>query len=70
LKSLVASLSNREEFFRQLKKRFPPNPIQATIDVGGEFNDNPRIFYQVADIFIRIKPSLQRFVNKIRQNDF
>ena len=69
LKSLVASLSNREEFFRQLKKRFPPNPIQATIDVGGEFNDNPRIFYQLADIFIRIKPSLQRFVNKIRQND-
>ena len=70
LKSLVASLSDRGEFFRQLKKRFPPNPIQATIDVGGEFNDNPRIFYQVADIFIRIKPSLQRFVNKIRQNDF
>lgn len=70
LKSLVASLSNREEFFRQLKKRFPPNPIQATIEVGGEFNDNPRIFYQIADIFIRIKPSLQRLVNRIRQNDF
>jgi hypothetical protein len=70
LKSLVACLADRKEFFRQLKKRFPPNPIQATIDVGGEFDDNPRIFYQIADIFIRIKPSLQRFINKIRQDGF
>lgn len=70
LKSLAASLSNPAEFFRQLKKRFPPNPIQATVEVGGEFNDNPRIFYQVADIFIRMKPSLRRLVNRIRQSDF
>ena len=70
LKSLVTTLSNREEFFRQLKKRFSPNPIQATIEVGGKFNDNPRIFYQAADILIRIKPSLQRLINKMRQNDF
>jgi hypothetical protein len=70
LKSLVSTLSNREEFFTQLKKRFPPNPIQATIDVGGEFNDNPRIFYQIADIFIRIKPSLLRLIDRIRSNDF
>jgi hypothetical protein len=69
LKSLVISLSNRKEFFQQIKKRFPPNPIQATIDVEGEFNNYPRIFYQVADIFIRIKPSLQRLANRIRQND-
>jgi hypothetical protein len=70
LKSLVTTLSNRKEFFRQLRKRFPPNPIQATIEVGGEFNDNPRIFYQVADICFRIRPSLQRLFNRIRQNDF
>jgi hypothetical protein len=70
LKRLQDCLSDRKEFFRQLKKRFPPNPIQATVEVDGEFDDKPRIFYQAADIFIRIKPSLQRLAVKIRQGIF
>jgi hypothetical protein len=70
LKRLQDCLSDRKEFFLQLKKRFPPNPIQATVEVGGEFDDKPRIFYQAADIFIRIKPSLQRLAVKIRQGIF
>ena len=70
LKPLQNCLTNRKEFFLQLRKRFPPNPIQATVEVDGEFDDKPRIFYQIKDIFLRIKPSLQRFAFKIRQNTF
>jgi hypothetical protein len=58
-------LTDRKEFFRQLKKRFPPNAIQATIETGGKFDDRSRIFYQVKNIFIRIKPSIQRLFRTI-----
>lgn len=68
LKRLQDCLTDRNEFFRQVKKRFPPNPIQATIDVNGEFDNKPRIFYQIADIFIRLKPSLQRFAEMYSRN--
>lgn len=61
LKRLQDCLRDRREFFQQLRKRFPPNPIQATIEVDGEFDNKPRIFYQIGDVIIRIKPSLRRF---------
>lgn len=54
-------LTDRKELFRQLKKRFPPNPIQATIEMDGEFDEQTRIFYQIASIFPRVSPSLRRF---------
>lgn len=54
-------LTDRKELFRQLKKRFPPNPIQATIEMDGEFDGQTRIFYQIASIFPRVSPSLRRF---------
>ncbi len=53
-------LGQRKEFWVQFQMRFLPNPIQATIEVGGEFNDTPRIFYQLADIVKRAYPSLKR----------
>lgn len=53
-------LTDRKELFRQLRKRFPPNPIQATIEMGGEFDDQPRIYYQLASILFRVKPSARR----------
>ncbi len=53
-------LGNRKELWRQLKKRFPPNAIQATIDMEGNFDNKPRIFYQVGSVFVRLKPSLKR----------
>lgn len=61
LKPLRDSLSDRREFFRQIKKRFPPNPIQATIETGGAMDDTPRIFYQLGDIFFRAKPAVKNF---------
>ncbi len=47
----------------QIRKRLPPNPITATIDMEGEFDDRPRIWYQLGSIAKRIPPSLRRFVD-------
>ena len=60
LKPLEICLQNKKELFEQIKKRFPPNPIQATVELEGEFDNTPRIFYQVGDIFYRIPSSLRR----------
>lgn len=57
-------LNDRKQLWRQIKKRIPPNPIQATIDMEGEFNNMSRIPYQLADIFFRLKPSLKRIAFK------
>lgn len=51
---------DKSKLWKQIKKRFNPNPIQATIDVRGAFNTTPRIFYQVADFFVRIGMSWKR----------
>lgn len=59
-------LYNRRELWRQIKKRIPPNPIQATIDMEGEFDDRTRIFYQTGDIFFRLKPSIKRITKRLR----
>ena len=64
---LHQSMSDAGQFFRQVKKRIPPNPIQATIDMEGEFDERSRIFYQIGDIFRRLKPSLKRFSEKFFQ---
>jgi hypothetical protein len=58
---LHQSLSDGRQFLRQVKKRIPPNPIQATIDMEGEFDERTRIFYQLGDVFRRLNPSLKRF---------
>lgn len=47
----------------QIRKRLPPNPITATIDMEGEFDDRPRIWYQLGSIAKRIPPSIRRFVD-------
>lgn len=46
---------NYKIFLQQVFKRFPPNPITATIDCNGDFDAHTRIFYQIRDIFIRLK---------------
>lgn len=50
---------------QQIRKRIPPNAIQATIDVEGEFNDRLRIPYQLGSIFKRIPASLRRMSNTL-----
>ena len=60
LKPLQYCLNNRQEFFQQIQKRLPPNPIQATVEMEGKFNNQPRIFYQCGSLLWRLKPSLER----------
>lgn len=47
-------------FWQQLKKRFPPNPIQASIETNAPLSNFPRLPYQMANFFQRLKPSLNR----------
>jgi len=58
-------LHDKKKLFRQIKKRIPPNPIQATIDMEGEFDNRPRIFYQIGDIFFRFTPSIKRIAKSL-----
>lgn len=60
LRAIPFNLKNKRELWRQIKKRIPPNPIQATIDMEGEFDDKSRLKYQMGDILYRLKPSLKR----------
>ncbi len=59
-KYLQTCLSDRREFYAQLKKRLPPNPIQATIEMDGDFDDKTRVFYQIGNVFKRFAPSVRR----------
>lgn len=49
---------DRRELWRQIKKRIPPNALQATIETEGDFDSLPRIYYQTLDVFKRLAPWL------------
>jgi hypothetical protein len=66
LRPLETCLRDPAEFLRQLRKRFPPNPIQATIEVEGEFDDGGRAIYQLKDILKRTAPSIRRIAGALR----
>lgn len=59
-------LGKPRELWKQLKKRFPPNAIQATIDMEGRFDDTPRFFYQIGSILIRTVPSVKRILSSLK----
>lgn len=61
LQPLVFFLKDRASFWQQLKKRIPPNPIQATIEMGGDFDSRYRVHYQLLDIFSRIFYSIKKW---------
>lgn len=63
LLSLQTVIKDKKEFWKQIKKRLPPNPIQAAIDVEGDLDSGRgvRFWYQVKSIFKRILPSIKRF---------
>lgn len=58
---LQSCISDRQQLFKQIKKRFPPNPITATVNMEGDFDEKPRIVYQIPDIFVRLAPSIVKF---------
>lgn len=59
---LHTALKDRRALMQQIRKRIPPNPIQATIDCEGKFDDGSRIGYQLRDVLIRLTPSIKRVV--------
>jgi hypothetical protein len=60
LTPLQRSLQDKKAFWRQIKKRIPPNPIQATVELEGEFDDTPRFYYQFVNVFTRLMPAIKR----------
>ncbi len=68
LQPLRYVLSNPKLLWHQIKKRIPPNPLQATIELEGKIDNTPRIFYQIGNIFWRIPPMLVRFIGKLTGN--
>ena len=60
LKPLQTCLRNRKELFRQIKKRIPPNSIQATVECEGSFDKKTIVFYQIENFFTRSFPSFGR----------
>jgi hypothetical protein len=60
MRALESQLRNPSSFWRQLRKRIPPNPIQATIDCEGSFDARTRYGYQLRNFLRRLTPSVKR----------
>jgi hypothetical protein len=58
---LISVINDRDMFFKQVRKRLPPNPIQATVEMEGDFDNKPRFIYQIPDVFFRLASSIKRF---------
>jgi hypothetical protein len=68
LMPLDQCLSDKNMLWQQILKRIPPNPIQATIEMEGDFDARTRIFYQLGSVKTRLAPSLRRLLKRIRAN--
>lgn len=60
LSSLSHNLNDWKSLYRQIKKRIPPNPLQATIEMNGDFDRGFIVYYQLKDVFFRLPSSLKR----------
>lgn len=67
LRPLDANLFDRKQLWKQIIKRIPPNPIQATVESEGDFDDRSRIRYQANSILMRTYPSVRRIIREIKQ---
>lgn len=62
---LEACLNDRRRLWQQIKKRFPPNAVQATIEMEGDFDEKSRLKYQLGNVFQRLKPSVRRITKNL-----
>lgn len=69
LRPLQTCLHDGHLLLLQIKKRIPPNKIQATVEMNGEFDTSNRLKYQVMSMFHRALPSLRRIVKTIMTGD-
>lgn len=60
LEPLNLYLRDKKMLWKQIKKRLPPNPVQATVLQEGDFDKYPRIWYQLKNIFSRLILSMKR----------
>jgi hypothetical protein len=50
---LVERLSHPLKTLKAIRRRWPPNPIQATIIMNGPFNEWPRLIFQAGNYLSR-----------------
>lgn len=66
--SLHTCLNNPKNLFTQIKKRIPPNALQATIEMEGSIDNSSRIPYQFSSILNRIGPSIRGIRGTLKRN--
>lgn len=59
-------LGKPAKFIEQVKKRLPPNPIQATVEMEGRFDNSTRLGYQAGSVLLRLQPSIKRIYNSMK----
>lgn len=64
---LHIAMQDRGRLAGQVRKRLRPNPIQATIEMGGDLYAATRLHYQTGSFIKRIFPSVRRVFNAIKQ---
>ena len=58
---LESNVNSGKDFFSAVKKKnSPPNPIQSTVFMEGDFDSRRQIFYQIGDLFSRLPGSVKR----------
>lgn len=65
LRPLAMVSGEPRQLVAQLLKRFPPNPIQATIEMDGDLRGRRRLLYQLGSIKRRLVPSLTSFKHRL-----
>jgi Uncharacterised nucleotidyltransferase len=60
LRPVYSIFTSPKILWQQFRKRIPPNPVQATVELGGDFDRYPRAMYQAADVFYRLYTTLKR----------
>ena len=63
--AMVNTLSHPREMLRALQRRWPPDPLEATVVIGGEFNRFPRLWYQVAYSTVRAGKFLRKMKPRV-----
>ena len=65
LRPLHSCINDPKMFMKQIRKRIPPNPIQATIETESSFDEKLRLPRQIQSVAIRLGPSVRRVARQI-----
>jgi hypothetical protein len=63
---MEVSLNDSKVLMQQVKRRFRPNPIRATIEMEGSFDARTRLFYKLGNFFMRIPSSYRRVFGTLK----